>query len=177
MSELSSTTAAAVADPAKDRLNPYAKYLGGAEPLIIMEGTAAALAKLVRDVPEATLTRAPAPGKWSVRDIMCHLADTELAFGFRLRQTVSQDDHVIQPFDQELWAKPSNKLTTREGLDAFTAFRKWNLLFVNAVGPGVLDKRVTHPERGEMTFRHILETMGGHDINHLRQIERHLTPA
>jgi hypothetical protein len=93
-------------------------------------------------------------------------------FGFRLRQTAAEEHHVIQPYDQGVWAAPYARMDARDALAAFSAVRRWNLLFLQAVRPAALSKPVTHPERGAMTFRTIIETMGGHDINHLRQIER-----
>jgi hypothetical protein len=152
-------------------LNPYAKFLGDARPHDVLDMTAVTIARLIRNSDNARLTRAPAPGKWSIRDILCHLADCEITFAFRLRQTVAEEHHVIQPFDQEVWAAPYAKLDAREALDAFTAFRRWDMFFIRAVGAAAESKAVKHPERGEMTFRTILETMAGHDINHLRQIE------
>jgi uncharacterized damage-inducible protein DinB len=137
----------------------------------VLDMTAVTIARLVRNSDNAQLTRAPAPGKWSIRDILCHLADCEISFAFRLRQTVAEAHHVIQPFDQGVWAAPYGKLDAREALDAFTAFRRWDMLFIRAVGTAAESKAVKHPERGEMTFRTIVETMAGHDINHLRQIE------
>ena len=152
-------------------LNPYAKFLGDARPHDVLDMTAVTIARLLLRSDAAALTRSPAPGKWSIRDILCHLADTEIAFGFRLRQTVAETHHLIQPFDQDSWASAFAKLDAREALDAFTAVRHWNMLFIRAVGPAAESKTVRHPERGDMTFRTIVETMAGHDINHLRQIE------
>jgi hypothetical protein len=153
-------------------LNPYAQYLGDARPLDVLEMTAVTIARLIRNSDKAQLTRSPAPGKWSLRDILCHLADCEITFGFRLRQTVAETNHVIQPFDQGAWASPYGALDARDALEAFGAFRKWNLLFIGAVGPSAESRPVIHPERGEMTFRTIVETMAGHDRNHLAQIEK-----
>jgi uncharacterized damage-inducible protein DinB len=153
------------------QLNPYAKFLGEAPPHDVLEMTAATVARLIRNSDTAQLTREPAPGKWSIRDIICHLADCEITFAFRLRQTMSEAHHIIQPFDQGAWGAPYGKLDARDALEAFTAVRRWNLLFIRAVGPQAESRPVQHPERGEMTFKTIVETMAGHDINHLRQIE------
>jgi uncharacterized damage-inducible protein DinB len=152
-------------------LNPYAKFLGDARPHDVLDMTAVTIARLIRNSDDAQLTRAPAPGKWSIRDILCHLADCEITFAFRLRQTIAESHHVIQPFDQEAWATGYGKLDAHDALDAFTAFRRWNMLFIRAAGTAAESKPLQHPERGEMTFRTIVETMAGHDINHLRQIE------
>ncbi|MEP7064445.1 MAG: DinB family protein [Gemmatimonadota bacterium] len=153
------------------QLNPYASLLGDAPPHEVLEMTPVTIARLIRNTGAEQLTRAPAPGKWSIRDIICHLADCEITFAFRLRQTVAESHHVIQPFDQGAWGSPYGKLDTRDALEAYTTIRRWNVRFINAVGTAAESKPVTHPERGEMTFRTIIETMGGHDINHLRQIE------
>jgi hypothetical protein len=113
----------------------------------------------------------PAPGKWSARDIIAHLADAEVAFAFRLRQTLAEDHHVIQPFDQDLWARSYPGCDAQLALAALTALRAWNVALIGSVQPRHLSKTVTRPERGTMTFQTIVETMAGHDRNHIQQIE------
>src|SRR6185312_10142983 len=103
-----------------------------------------------------------APGKWSAREIICHLADCEIAFGFRLRQTLAQPNHVIQPFDQELWARTYATLDGAAALAAFVALRRWNLALLKTTSPDAFNTLTQHPERGPMTFRTIVETIGGH---------------
>jgi hypothetical protein len=154
----------------KHPLNPYASFLGEKDPFRVIATTPHTLATIVGRTSEERLNRSPAPGKWSIREIVCHLADCELVFGFRLRQTVAESLHIIQPFDQEAWQQPYRSLSTHDALAAFSGARRWNLLFIDAVLPGALPKPVTHPERGPMTFATIIETMGGHDLNHLAQI-------
>ena len=112
-----------------------------------------------------------AAGKWSAREILCHLADCEMVFAFRLRQTLAEDHHVIQPFDQEKWAAQYDCYDTRDALSTFHTVRNWNLALIRSLPPEALETTVTHPERGTITFRTIVETMAGHDINHLRQLE------
>lgn len=153
------------------KLNPYAKFLGDARPHDVLDMTPVVIARLIRESEPAALTRSPAPGKWSIRDIISHLADAEITFAFRLRQTIAEAHHVIQPFDQDGWTTQYAKLDAHDALEAFSAMRRWNMLFIRAVGAAGESKLVTHPERGEMTFRTIIETMAGHDINHLTQIE------
>lgn len=79
-------------------LNPYAAFLNG-PPLAILEATTGRLQLLAQTIGPDRVTTAPAPGKWSARDILCHLADCEVAFAFRLRQTLAEERHVVQPFD------------------------------------------------------------------------------
>jgi uncharacterized damage-inducible protein DinB len=152
-------------------LNPYANYLGEADAYETISYTAHQLAELTKNLDEARMNRVPAPGKWSIRDILCHLADCEIAFGFRLRQAVAEPNHVIQPFDQEKWAGPYELFDAASALATFTALRDWNCKLIATVPPDGYAKPLTHPERGEMTFRTLVETMGGHDLNHIGQIE------
>lgn len=157
-------------------LNPYAVFLNGQDPLTILDTTAGRLQLLVQKIGDEKITTAPAPGKWSARDILCHLADCELAFAFRLRQTLAEDEHIIQPFDQEKWAAPYERFSAPAALTAFCALRRWNLLLIETALPSQAAKPVTHPERGPMTFATIVETMAGHDLNHLEQLERIAAP-
>jgi hypothetical protein len=100
------------------------------------------------------------------------LADCELAFGFRLRQTLAEENHVIQPFDQEKWAAAYSGIHAEQALEVFTALRRWNQLLIAGALPSAADKHVTHPERGAMTFQKLVETMAGHDLNHLTQLQK-----
>ena len=152
-------------------MNPYASFING-EPVGIIRATAARLDNAVKTHDKATLNRSPAPGKWSVREILCHLADTEVVFAFRLRQALAEDHHVIQPFDQDKWAKMYKGVPANLALETFSAMRKWNLRLIKASLPAAANRKMTHPERGTMTFKTIVETMAGHDLNHLGQLRK-----
>lgn len=152
--------------------NPYAQFLGSDDPLEVLAGTPERLAGLARIIGASRIGMAPAPGKWSAREIFCHLADCEVAFGFRLRQTLAEENHTVQPFDQEKWAAPYSAFTAEQALAAFSALRDWNLALMRSALPAAANKPVTHPERGAMTFLTIVETIAGHDRNHLAQLER-----
>jgi hypothetical protein len=147
-------------------LNPYASHLGDRDPMATIDATPDRLAVLA-----AAPGRAPAPGKWDVREILCHLADCEITFAFRLRQAVAENNHTIQPFDQDRWASSYRAYDTQSALDLFRALRRWNVSFISVQPAEVFGKAVTHPERGTMTFRTLVETMAGHDLNHVAQVE------
>lgn len=153
--------------------NPYAKFIGGRDPRKVIQETPARLKALANRLGPA-IERPPAPGKWSVRQILCHLADGEIAFAYRIRQTLAEPHHVIQPFDQDAWARyyGAETLDAATALEAFSAARRWNIALLNAAKPEDFSKPVTHPERGTMTLATIVETMAGHDLSHLAQIER-----
>lgn len=78
---------------------------------------------------------------------------------------------MIQPFDQDAWAKRYANYSVEAALATFSALRQWNLVLVRSFSAADLARPVNHPERGEMTLETIVETMGGHDRNHLKQIE------
>ncbi len=153
-------------------LNPYAKFLDGRPIETILNTTPHEIGNILSAIGTAKSTTPPAPGKWSPAEIVCHLADCELAFGFRLRQTLAEDNHTIQPFDQDKWAPVYPGIPAAEALAAFAALRHWNILLIAKALPGSANKTVIHPERGAMTFQTIVETMAGHDLNHLGQLKR-----
>ena len=152
-------------------MNPYASFLGGQSPTDVIASTAEKLASLTAGRSDGELNRSPAPAKWSIREILSHLADCELVFAYRIRQTLAEAHHVVQPFDQDLWAQPYAAYTAEAELATFAAVRSWNLALLGSLPAGAFSKPMTHPERGTMTLQTVVETMGGHDINHLKQIE------
>jgi hypothetical protein len=153
-------------------LNPYGSFLGQGDPLAVIESTPVRISQLTSTAGKERLDQHPAPGKWSVREIVAHLADCEVVFAFRLRQALAEDHPTIQPFDQDRWAARYAVYDLAAALRLFEAMRGWNLLLIDGVTSPERRRPTTHPERGTMTFWTIVETMAGHDINHLQQIER-----
>jgi DinB superfamily len=152
-------------------LNPYAQFLGDRSPWDVIDETTPRLKTLLDGLGMLGVEQEPAPGKWSARQIVCHLADCEIVFAFRLRQAMTRDHHVIDPFDQNLWATLYHPCDADTALTVFAAVRRWNIRLIFAMSPADLEIKVTHPERGEMTLQVVLETIAGHDLNHLAQIE------
>lgn len=153
-------------------LNPYEKFLAGQEPIPVLTTTADSLYALTTPLSGALIDSAPAPGKWSIREIAAHLADCEIVFSSRLRQTLSQKHALIRPFDQQVWATRYAAYDLDSALSLFKAARNWNLRLLTTVSEEDRHRPTTHPERGTMTFWTLVETMAGHDINHLQQLER-----
>jgi hypothetical protein len=152
-------------------MNPYARHLGSRDPLKVVATTARHLEQLSVALGPARIEESPAPGKWSPHEILCHLADCEIVFAFRLRQALAEDHHVIQPFDQELWAANYAGYDPQAAMMTFSCVRQWNLMLLRSISPEAMSTPVLHPERGEMSFRTLVETMAGHDLNHLAQLE------
>jgi uncharacterized damage-inducible protein DinB len=153
-------------------LNPYAKFLGDQDPIPVLTTTADRLKDLTAKLSGAQVNQPPVPGKWSIREIIAHLADCELVFSIRLRQALAEQHAVIQPFDQEIWAQRYAPYDLTAALTLFQATRNWNIRLLSTATEDDRRRPTTHPERGTMTFWTIVETMAGHDINHVQQIER-----
>ena len=153
-------------------LNPYDKFLDGRPLEEILHETTNKIAFLLAKIGPDKTSTPPAPGKWSPAEIVCHLADCELVFAFRLRQTLAEDAPIIQPFDQDKWSATYPGIPAGKALGAFASLRRWNLILIRAALPAAANRPVTHPERGAMTFQTIVETIAGHDINHLNQLEK-----
>ena len=152
-------------------MNPYASFLAHRNPREVIAETPHRLDGVARGLASGGLEHRPAPGKWNAREILCHLADTEIVFAFRLRQTVAEPHHTIQPFDQDTWASHYAAFDAAEALHVFSTVRAWNRRFIESLPAEAFSKRVSHPERGEMTLQTVVETMAGHDLNHLRQLD------
>lgn len=158
-------------------LNPYASFLAGRNPQDVVAATPQRVETILQQLGPQGAERPYAPGKWSARQVVCHLADCEIAFSFRLRQALAEPHHTIQPFDQDQWAKPYAVLDAQAALNVFVGLRQWNVALFKTLTPADYDKPVTHPERGEMTFQTLVQTMAGHDLNHLRQLESLAAPS
>ena len=102
-------------------LNPYARYLDGRPLQTILASTVPEIARYLEAMGASKAVIPPAPGKWSAAEIICHLADCELEFAGRLRQTLAEDAPTIQPFDQEKWAATYPGITAEQAFAAFSA--------------------------------------------------------
>jgi uncharacterized damage-inducible protein DinB len=150
---------------------PYSHVLAGRDPQPIVEETPARLARVLDALTPAQIETPPAPGKWSVREITAHLADCEIAWGWRLRQAYASEHHQIQPFDQDAWARSYAGYTFAEARTTFNALRAWNIIFIAGLSDADKQRPVTHPERGEETLWTIVKIMAGHDLHHLERLE------
>jgi uncharacterized damage-inducible protein DinB len=152
-------------------LNPYAGALGEREPVKVIASTPEKLERLLGGLGPEQIESQPAPGKWSLREIMAHLADCEIAFGFRLRQGAAGVE-MIQPFEQDDWARNYSAYDFATATKTYRALRAWNLAFIRSLTGEQKRVKVIHPERGTMTVWTIVETIAGHDLHHLASLEK-----
>lgn len=152
--------------------NPYGADLGERDPLTALAETPLHLTSLVRSWSDADFERTYAPGKWSARKLLVHLAQTEIALPTRARFALTEDGYVAQSFDQDRWMPLDEAADARTALDAYLAVRRLNLRMWQQLTAEQRARRFTHPEFGELSVEWIAAQMAGHDIHHLRQFER-----
>jgi hypothetical protein len=147
--------------------------LGDKDAVAVLRQTPGELARVIDDVRSA-VTAPEAPGKWSIRDVVQHLADSELVGGFRLRMILAQDRPSLAGYDQDSWA---NRLRyadadVGEAREQFTVLRRANLRLWTDLSEADLLRVGVHGERGVESLGHLRQLYAAHDLLHLRQLER-----
>lgn len=148
-------------------------YIEGKQPLAVQAATPKKLEHLIKGVPTSKLRKRPAPDKWSVSEVLAHLADAEIVGGFRMRLILGAPGTPIVAFDQDSWVTSGHydKRDPRKSLEQFRAVREANLALLKSLTPEQWKHHGMHSERGQETIEHIVRMFAGHDINHLQQIE------
>jgi uncharacterized damage-inducible protein DinB len=149
-------------------------YSDGKDPLRLQAATAKKLAALIKGKNKKQLTQRPAPGKWSVAEILAHLADAEIVLSWRLRQTLASNGVAIQPFDQDVWATTFDYAhqDPRQSLEKYRVLREGNLALLKRIPKPLWDNYGVHQERGNESVAHVARMIAGHDLNHLGQVAR-----
>lgn len=157
----------------KQYTNRMLSNIEGKEPLHVQQATPKKLASLIGGRKKAQLFRRPAPGKWSVAEIMAHLADTEIVVSWRLRQILSSNGIALQSYDQDLWANAFDygHRDPRHSLETFRLLRQNNLALLKAAPRRLWENYGVHQERGNESIAHTIRMIAGHDVNHLQQVE------
>lgn len=148
--------------------------LGENEPVAVLRQTPQKVQELIADLSDEQLTRPEAPGKWSIRHTVQHLADSELVGANRLRMVLAHDRPPLVGYDQDLWADclRYQEIPVQDALEQFTFLRRINLRLWSSLSEADLQRVGLHNERGEESLGHIRRLYAGHDLVHLRQIER-----
>lgn len=148
------------------------ELLGDRDPLELLAATPSRLEDLFWQLGEKGLDRRIGEAGWTARQILAHIADAEIGYGFRFRQVLSEDAHRIQPFDQDAWTALYRGVDASLALELFRALRLWNLSVLRALTPEQLERAGQHPERGVETVALMIKLLAGHDLNHIAQLER-----
>ena len=162
------------ADPAAVYIASLFDALGQREPLGVLAETPGALASAIAGLSAGESAAAEAPGKWSVRQVVQHLADSELVGGFRIRMVLAHDGPELPAYDQDRWADRLGYQDSEPtvALADFTRLREANLRLLGRLSPAELERFMHHPERGDESIARMIRLYAGHDLVHRRQIDR-----
>lgn len=164
-------------DPPQERAK-YSKavleLVGGREPLRVLRETPAAAARAIEGLSAPQLRKPEAPGKWSIAQVLQHLADSDLVWGWRVRLILAQDRPTLTGYDQDLWAERLHYADAdpQEALEQLRVLRRGNLGLIARATPADLERVGVHSERGEESVGYLCGLYAGHDLLHLRQIAR-----
>lgn len=164
--------------PAKntpDAIAALLALLGDADPLAVQEQTPAELAAATEYLDDKALRTREREGKWSIIEVVQHLADAELVLSVRIRMILAeQPDPALVVFDQDKWATNLHyrDVQLQDALALFRTARAANLRLLCAATPEQMDQAGLHSERGRETLRHITCLYAAHDLYHLGQIAR-----
>lgn len=150
-------------------------YLGHRDPMRVLAGTPGRLVRLIEGQRRRALARRPAPGKWSTIEIVAHLADAELAFGWRIRSMLASPGVPLAWWDEHLWSQKCvyARVPVRDSVATFGALRSSNLGLLRRVPQSVHAAAYgVHDRRGRQSVREFVVMEAAHDLNHLSQIRR-----
>jgi hypothetical protein len=151
----------------------------GQDPIKLQSATNKKLTRLITGVPAAKLRKRPAPDKWSVSEILAHLADVEIVIGWRMRSILGDPGTAVQAYDQNAWVISGHyeKRDSRKSIELHRILRDANLALLKSLTPDQWKQYGRHAERGQESIERIVQMLAGHDINHIHQIERILKPT
>jgi len=150
------------------------ELVGGSDPLTVLRQSPAAVSQAIAGLTREQVRMPEAPGKWSIVQVLQHLADSDLVWGWRLRMILAHDRPSITGYDQDLWADRLDyaNADADEAIAVLTTLRRANLRLIDRATPAGLKRVGVHAERGEESVEYLLGLYAGHDVLHLRQIER-----
>jgi hypothetical protein len=169
-----SNPASGAADQAAAYVTAVLDLLGDRNPSDVLREMPSALSRAIDGLSPQQLRQPEAPGKWSINEILQHLADSELVGSWRMRLIAAQDRPPITVYDQDLWAV---RLHYRDGdpveaLERFSVLRRATMRLLDRATPDDLERVGVHTERGEESLGLLCRLYAGHDLLHLRQIAR-----
>jgi hypothetical protein len=151
--------------------------IGSRDPLAVMAELIPWLDDRVGGGAESMLRKPEMPGKWSVVQVIQHLADSDLVMGYRIRMILTQDRPPLPGYDQDRWARELqyDQVPLTLALDQLRGLRAANLHLWASLTPQQLHRVGLHAERGPESIEHLLRLLGAHDLVHRRQIDRILS--
>jgi DinB superfamily len=148
-------------------------YVEGQDAIKVQRTTAPRLKKAITGLTSKQLKWRPQPAKWSIAEIIAHLADAEIVASWRMRSVIGENGVTIQPFDQDAWASAFEyqNRDARRSLEVFGTLRENNLAMLHEISKETWDNYGMHLERGKESIAHLARMFAGHDTNHVLQVE------
>jgi hypothetical protein len=162
----------------KEQASAYTRAIlalvGDADPVAVLRRTPADLQAATADLTDQQHSTPEAPGKWSIRHVVRHLADSEIVLAWRVRMILAHEQPPLTGYDQDLWADRLgyDQADLTESLEEFTVLRRGHLRLLDRASPRDLERYGVHAERGNERVAHLIRMYAGHDILHLKQIAR-----
>lgn len=154
-------------------LERYAEALGSSEPIESLRKAPKRLKKLLKGLSEKQLARRPAPGKWSIKEVLAHLADGEVMLGSRFRLVAAMDRPPLVGYDQDAFVErlALERAKGEDLLEDFAAVRGANVRLLKRLPDEAFARVGLHSERGEESLHGMLIMYAGHDLVHEAQVE------
>lgn len=163
-----------MAEPFEEYRTRVLGYLGDRDPLRVQAATPRRLMRLTSRVSPRVLRRRPARNKWSVAEIVAHMADAELAMGWRFRNMLATPGVSLQWWDEQLWSEACgySRIPVAKSLEVFRTLRAANLALLRSIPRRRWQSCYgVHDKRGRQTISEFVTMEAAHDLNHLRQVE------
>jgi hypothetical protein len=153
--------------------------LGDDDPVAVLGESLTEVSRLVAEATPRQLEQSPAPGEWSPREVLNHLADSDLVHATRMRMIITQDRPTIVGYDQEAWTARFGGLDAdaSETMERWRALRRANLRMYGSLRADEWQRVGLHSERGPESVRLNVQLLAGHDRVHLDQIRRGLASS
>ncbi len=132
------------------------------------------VARALAGLTAAELDREPEPGKWTIRQIACHLADSEAVGSMRLRQVIAEDDPHIVWYDEKAWANylDYDRRDTALALEQFLTLRRSNFELIRDLPDETFQRFGTHSKLGRLSLEDLVRIYAEHAEGHAGQIRR-----
>jgi DinB superfamily len=150
--------------------------LGDREPLEVLRQTPTTVRAMCRGLTDARWRTPMAEGEWNALQVVGHLLDVDVVYGFRWRLILTQERPSYPGYDEQRWSllprpAPAQVLAALEGLRAV------NLAVLDGVGDDGGRRLGVHGEQGEEPFDLTVRKVAGHDLAHLNQLARTVAAA
>jgi len=150
--------------------SPYARYVGSLDAVGVLRTSLDDYRTVVPRLTAAEWATPYAPGKWTARQIMVHVAQWEMIFGMRVRLGLGVAGYMVQPIERDDLMREGDVVDGPTAWAAFEGARRMNLAFAQSLSDADRRRRVKHPEHGEIDVEYMLVTLAGHAVHHYLQL-------